>query len=61
MTFYNNDNRYNKYDNNNRKEYKHKINIKNNKNNPNNITINFIKDMSGKERVAKINYGKNNN
>ncbi len=60
-TFYNNDNRYNKYDNNNRKEYKHKINIKNNKNNPNNITINFIKDMSGKERVVKINYGKNNN
>ncbi|MHB8326226.1 MAG: methyltransferase, partial [bacterium] len=60
LTFYNKDNKYN----NNCKEYKHKINIKDNKDNkknPINITINFIKDMSGKERVAKINYGKNNN
>ncbi|MHB1665312.1 MAG: HemK/PrmC family methyltransferase [bacterium] len=66
LTFYNKDNRYNKYDNNDRKKYEHKINnkIKNNKYNkkdPINITINFIKDMSGKERVVKINYGKNNN
>jgi release factor glutamine methyltransferase len=66
LTFYNKDNRYNKYDNNDCKEYEHKINnkIKNNKynkKNPINITINFIKDMSGKERVVKINYGKNNN
>ncbi len=63
LTFYDKDNKYN----NNCKEYEHKINTKNNKNNkdnkkkPINITINFIKDMSGKERVAKINYGKNNN
>jgi release factor glutamine methyltransferase len=57
LTFYGKDNKYN----NSREEYKYKINTNNNKSNPVNITIDFIKDLSGKERVAKINYGKNDN
>ncbi len=57
LTFYGKDNKYN----NSSKDYKYKISTKGNKNNPINITINFIKDLSGKERVAKINYGKNDN
>ncbi len=57
LTFYGKDNKYN----NSCEDYKYKINTKGNKNNPINITINFIKDLSGKERVAKINYGKNDN
>ncbi len=57
LTFYSKDNNYN----NSFEDYKSKINTKDNKNNPINITINFIKDLSGKERVAKINYGKNDN